>query len=102
MTQQCRLVVLLLCWSSAAALLFPAVRPVPCTSPVMAKSPVRCTSPIMGKKGGKPKSAKTGGGRKGQGQQEKKAVRDQRQEEFSKQFMFTARTHSEHRTRVGS
>ena len=56
----------------------------------------------MGKKGGKPKSAKTGGGRKGQGQQEKKAVRDQRQEEFSKQFMFTARTHSEHRTRVGS
>jgi sulfate-transporting ATPase len=42
----------------------------------------------LAKKGGKPKGAKSGG-RKQQGQQEKKAVRDQRQEEFSKQFMYT-------------
>jgi sulfate-transporting ATPase len=49
----------------------------------------RCMPPLcLAKKGGKPKGAKSGG-RKQQGQQEKKAVRDQRQEEFSKQFMYT-------------
>ena len=50
---------------------------------------LRCLPPFcLAKKGGKSKGAKSGG-RKQQGQQEKKAVRDQRQEEFSKQFMYT-------------
>ena len=44
----------------------------------------------MGKKGGKPKGAKSGGGgRKGQGQQQKASVAQNRLDESTKQFMFT-------------
>ena len=46
---------------------------------------------MMGKKGGKPKGAKSGGGggRKGQGQQQKASVAQNRLDESTKQFMFT-------------
>ena len=52
-----------------------------------AATPTRLSHPVlMGKKGGKPKGAKSGGK---QGQQEKQKVKDQREGEFTKQFMFT-------------
>ena len=71
--------------ASSAALLFAPPRAQ--AAPVgWAAGRNRCSSAIcMAKKGGKPKGAKNSGGRKQQGQQEKKAVRDQRQDEFSKQ-----------------
>lgn len=48
---------------------------------------LRAASPVqMGKKGGKPKGAKSGGK---QGQQEKKKKLDQREDDFTKQFMYT-------------
>jgi len=48
---------------------------------------------VLGKKGGKPKGAKSGGGapkgKKGQGQQEKAAVREARFDAATKSFMYT-------------
>ena len=57
--------------------------------PTAPRTSCRVHSPLMlAKKGGKPKGAKAKG-RTGQGQQEKKSVKDQRFAEQTKSFIFT-------------
>ena len=53
-----------------------------------ARGPLRVAGPpVMGKKGGKPKGAKTG--KKQQGREEKKSVKDNRVAEQTKSFIYT-------------
>ena len=84
---------------AAPALLLPASRPHGSAAPLVAQqqqlalpSPRSAAPLMMGKKSGKPKAEnkfKKASGKKGQGQQEKKSVKDNRAAESAKSFIYT-------------
>jgi len=82
---------------AAPALLLPVSRPHGSAAPLAAQQQLALPSPrsaaplMMGKKSGKPKGDNKfkPGGKKGQGQQEKKSVKDNRAAESAKSFIYT-------------